>query len=252
MLRHCATTLRQGEEVRFPHSVSELMDEKRRPDVLEQQAVLLGRPESVVVGTLFAKRYSVFCMGLLAAASLYDLRLAASPEAVRFSLTPSGTMAYETTLMTSSLLLPVESDEERSEAINEYSAYMQQHVGQLVAAVASHTGASVQIMWSLISHNVQMMYARIEQENAFVQSGRRRELIRLDRAAVFEPKTGNKLAFKLRRFEHAMLQRIEPVLVRRYCCLAYKANRRGQSEGYCSTCPKISDEERVRMLAGKP
>lgn len=243
---HSRTALREETESPYPFSVSELLETEACKAILEQQASQLGEPESAVVGTLFAKRYSVFCMGLFGAISLFNLQLSSSPETVRFRMTTAAAMEYETLMMTPAIL-PSAHMNERKASVTAYSAVLQQHLEPVFQSVAAHTGANVQVMWSLVSHNVQTMYARIERDPLVWQTAERLRLIRMDRDTIFAPKAGNRLALKLRSFQHASLQQA-PFLLRKHCCLAYKLTAHGRPEGYCETCPKLSSEERLLML----
>lgn len=246
---HSRTTLRGETESPYPFSVSELLDAKAREAILGLQAYQLGEPESAVVGTLFAKRYSVFCMGLLSAFSLFDLRLSSSPDVVRFRMTTAAAMEYETEIMTP-VILPTEHMNERKANVAAYSADLQQHLEPVFQSVAAHTGANVQVMWSLVSHNLQTMYARVEREPLIWQTDERLRLIRMDRDTIFAPQAGNRLALKFRCFQHVSLEQV-PFLLRKHCCLAYKLTAHGKSEGYCGTCPKLSLEERLLLCKTK-
>ena len=112
LLKYFVTSLRSTKESSYPYSAADLMEPSTLAPILAQQSALLGNAEKLVVGTLFAKRFSVFIMGLIAAASLHDTLLSAAPNHVRFRLTQGGAMAYETEIADASLL-PASCREER-------------------------------------------------------------------------------------------------------------------------------------------
>lgn len=244
--KHSCISLREIEHKHFPFVVSELLNSNAREHILQLQSLQLGNPEAVVVGTLFAKRYSVFCMGLIGALSLFDLRLAYSSERIRFRIINEGAMHYETELSDQDLLTTVDI-REREAAVSAYAEGLQSHLNKLFHSISAHTGASERVMWSLISNNILNMYDRIENDKAIWQTTDRLELIQHDRAILFAPQSSNKFSLKLRRFDHPAYHG-QPFYLRKYCCLAYKVNQNGIEHEYCNTCPKLSSEERLKQL----
>ncbi|WP_336760879.1 hypothetical protein [Paenibacillus sp. USHLN196] len=71
------TTIRANcDDSKYPFRVKDLLNEEKRNSILREQAMQqglqLGGRGSAAVGTLFAKRYSVFVMSVISAFSLYD------------------------------------------------------------------------------------------------------------------------------------------------------------------------------------
>ncbi|NQX67273.1 hypothetical protein HQN90_14220 [Paenibacillus alba] len=244
--RYFATSIRGSVDDLFPYSAAELLDEASRSPILRQQSAQLGDPECRVVGTLFAKRYSVFVMGLFAAISLFDTPLAASPEIVRFRVTSAGAMAYETEFEDSPRMSTWHHEERRVKLVD-YVLQLQSHLQHIFAAISASTGASIKVMWSLVSHNLRNLYTRLEADESLWRTTERLRLILADRDVLFEPTSGNVFAVKLHLFEHPEWQGA-PLLLRGHCCLAYKIQHGSESHGYCISCPQLRPEERLAML----
>ena len=246
LLKQYCTALRHPEDSPYQFAAWELIDSVARDYIFQIQSVQLGNPEPVVVGTLFAKRYSVLCMGLFGAISLFDLQLASSLEIVRFRMTQVAAMEYQTQLAVP-YLLPVIDMMERAEKVTIYANRLQQHLEQIFHSISIHTGVNVQVMWSLVSNNLQNEYARIENDRSVWRTEERLRLVKADRDTLFEPRIDNKFALNLRRYQHPNVQKA-PFYLRRHCCLAYRVVHNGSTEGYCNTCPKLSSEDRKRQL----
>ncbi|SFE60272.1 Ferric iron reductase protein FhuF, involved in iron transport [Paenibacillus algorifonticola] len=235
------------EEEAYPFAAVELLDHARCSHIMKLQSRQLEDPGDIVVGTLFAKRYSVFFMGLVSAVSLFDCPLETSPASVRFRITNFAAMEYQATFVARPWL-PVLELEQRKVEVNDWTDRLLRHTERILTAVSSHTGVKVNVMWSLISHYVQNSYARLEQNTGVWQTEQRLQLIMADRNNLFEQRKSNPLAVSFREFDHPQYGGA-PFLLRRYCCLAYQLRREGQQvHGYCSTCPKISEEERLDLL----
>lgn len=246
-LRHYfVTSLRNCEESSYSYSAMNLLEETSLAHILNEQSAQLGNPERTVVGTLFAKRYSVFLMGLLAAASLHDTLLSASPNHVRFNSTQGGAMAYETVVI-DGYSLPTFPTLERELQFSEYVQLLQTHTRPLFQAVALHTGTNIKVMWSLVSHNLQQLYIRLASDQKHWRTHNRLELIRRDLALLIEPFPGNLLAVKLRMFQHPDWHGPQ-FYVRSYCCLAYQIDTGTAARDYCTTCPKLDPKERIHLL----
>ncbi|WP_341277913.1 (2Fe-2S)-binding protein [Paenibacillus sp. FSL H8-0537] len=235
------------EKEAYPFSAVELLDPTRCSHIMRLQSRQLEDPGDIVVGTLFAKRYAVFFMGLVSAVSLFDCRLAIAPESVRFRITSLAAMEYQVRTAAHPSLTIFELEQRKVEVEN-WTDRLLQHTEMILAAVSSHTGAKVNMMWSLISNYVQNSYVRLEQNVDVWRTEQRWQLILADRSILLEQRKGNPLAVSFREFHHPQFEGA-PIVLRRYCCLAYRLRREGQQvHGYCSTCPKISDEERLDLL----
>ncbi|MZQ80885.1 hypothetical protein GQF01_01860 [Paenibacillus sp. 5J-6] len=244
--KYFVTSLRSTKKSSYPYSAADLMEPSTLAPILAQQSALLGNAEKLVVGTLFAKRFSVFIMGLIAAASLHDTLLSAAPNHIRFRLTQGGAMAYETEIADASLL-PALCTEERVLLFQDYVMRLQNHVEALFQAVALHTSTNIKVMWTLVSHNLQQLYVRLEADQEQWRTSERLELIRRDRAVLFEPLDGNRLGVQLRIFEHPDWHGPRFYL-RRHCCLAYQIDHGTVAPDYCTTCPKLTAEDRLQLL----
>lgn len=240
-------SIRELEAEAYPFAAAELLDPARCSQIMRLQSRQLGDPGGIVVGTLFAKRYAVLFMGLLSAVSLFDCLLEISPASVRFRITDLAAMEYQATLAARPWPTVIEL-EQRKVAVENWTGRLLQHTEKILAAVSSHTGAKVNVMWSLISHYVQKSYARLEHSTGVWQTQQRGQLIMADRDVLFQKRQGNPLDVLFKEFQHRQYGGTL-VLLRRYCCLAYRLRREGQQvHGYCSTCPKISVEERLDLL----
>lgn len=230
----------------FPYAAKDLLDPAILYEVLARQSRQLGDVSSDVTGTLFAKRYSVLIAGMFAAYTLYDFPLSTDLSDIRIRLQRGGTMAY-LVRRDPGLANSADATGSRggrlpsSEARSDFSAYAQridEHFRTLFDAVSSITHANKKVLRSLVLHQVHMLYARLRAEAAqpgFQPLGRT-SIIAADYLALNRPESA---AF------HASFRQAEesspnhPLLLRRYCCQAYRTSSGGKSHGYCESCPKI-------------
>lgn len=240
-------SFRESEDEPYPFAAADLLDLSTGASIINLQAAQLGNPDQRVVGTLFAKRYSVLFMGLISAISLFDFRLASAPSDVRFRMTNQASMEYQTKLELPSIVSQLDS-KERSVIVAEYFYLVLQHTENIFDAVSALTGSSVKVMWSLISHNLQNFYARMESNRSIWGTKERLQLIMADWDILMAPRCGNPLTAKFRSFPHP-LHPESAYYLRRYCCLAYQLKNTGTKSGYCGTCPKLSFEERLEILS---
>lgn len=244
--KYFVTSLRNGNESSYLYSAADLLEESSLAPILSQQSALLGNAEKIVIGTLFAKRYSVFIMGLFASASLHDTLLSAAPHHVRFSVTQGGAMAYETVIEDHSLL-PALSTQVRELHFKDYVQRVQNHIEPLFQAIALYTRTNIKVMWALVSHNLQQLYIRLEADQKQWRTTERLAILQRDRTVLFTPINGNRFAVKHRVFEHPDWHGPRFYL-RKYCCLAYQINSGTEAHDYCMTCPKLNPEERMHLL----
>ncbi|WP_440118551.1 hypothetical protein [Paenibacillus sp. QZ-Y1] len=245
------TTIRATcDDPKYPFRVKDLLDEEKRDSILREQALQqglqLGGKESVAVGTLFAKRYSVLVMAVISAASLYDTPLSIADDALRFELNGSGGMRYETQLE-SALLPGSENPVQRRSEISILRDRLQLHLQRIFQSVAVATGASPKVMWTLVAHNVQQLYVRMINDRKIWKTDLRLAQIQEDQSVWLELQQDNSFALKLKSFEHSKWQG-PPLLIRRYCCLAYQVGSGSHAHGYCNSCPKLDSESRLRNL----
>lgn len=254
----------RGDDKTFKYAfgVKDLLHEQKRDLILREQAIQqglkLGGEGSVAVGTLFAKRYSVWVMAVISACSLYDTLLNIEDDVVRFELNGTGGMRYETRLErsldngsglgiggnvapTSKVLA------QRRTEISMLRDSLQLHVGRIFQSVAAATGASTRVMHALVAHNVQQLLARLIEDHAIWKTDKRLELIKNDTQVWLDESMNNTFSTRFQRFEHPEWQG-PSLLIRRYCCLAYQVGSGSSAHGYCNTCPKLDSESRQRML----
>lgn len=244
--QHFTVTVTENRSISFPYSTEDLLDEAKLPLILRQQSYQLGEPSGLVVGTLFAKRYSVLIMGLVASISLFDKPMSLLPGALRFRSTDGGAMRYEAE-MAASGMFPVNDKKARQACLAEYVEHLLEHLRQVFQAVSSYTGAKEKVMWSLVSHNLHNLYGRLHTDIGLWDSENRGRVIGQDYIILLQPEKPDELSMNFLRYEHPKLQG-RPFYLRRHCCLAYRTRIGPDAEEYCSTCPKLSPEERWRIL----
>ncbi|APO44961.1 hypothetical protein BS614_13705 [Paenibacillus xylanexedens] len=239
------------DDSKYPFHVKDLLNEEKRNLILREQAVQqglqLGGKGSVAVGTLFAKRYSVFVMSVISAFSLYDTILSIADDDVRFELNGAGGMRYETRLKRT-LLEGGDPVQRRSES-GLLKKRVLLHLEPVLRAVAVSTGASDKVMWSLVVHNVQQLYVRMINDQSIWKTDERLAKIQADQSLWLDRQNDNACTFasELQCFEHSGWQG-PPFLIRRYCCLAYQVGSGNHAHAYCNSCPKLDSESRLRKL----
>lgn len=241
--RYFAITLHSGAvpDPSFSYTADDLITERTLIDILEQQAVALGQPGLPVTGTLFAKRYSVWVRGALAAWSLFDVPLSLEHGNVGITLADRGIMYYTAYPASSERLESEVMD--RAVLTRQYVMRLREHLFPVLQAVSSYTGANQKVMWSLIGHNVYSLYASFASNSEFRLGQERLAIVQEDwrtlaSAAFLE-------SARYTRFEHPRWQG-PPVYLRNHCCLAHKL----ESHGYCDSCPKLTNEERLTIING--
>ncbi|GGF86671.1 hypothetical protein GCM10010912_34930 [Paenibacillus albidus] len=244
--QHFAVTVTENRSISFPYSTEDLLDEAKLPLIIREQSIQLGEPEGLVVGTLFAKRYSVLIMGLVASISLFDTPMSLLPGTLRFRPTDGGAMQYEAEMAASGKFL-VNDTGARQACLAKYLEHLLEHLRQVFLAVSSYTGAKEKVMWSLVSHNLRNLYGRLHTDSGLWDSEDRGRIISQDYNTLFQPEKPDELSMRFLRYEHPKLQG-RPFYLRTYCCLAYRIRIGPDAEEYCSTCPKLSPEERWRLL----
>ncbi|WP_405107634.1 hypothetical protein MHH28_27615 [Paenibacillus sp. FSL K6-1217] len=246
MQQHFAVTVTENRSSSFPYSTDNLLDEAKLPLIIGQQSVQLGEPGGIVVGTLFAKRYSVLIMGLAASITLFDTPLSLQPGALRFRLTDAGMMHYEAETAATDKL-PGNNPEVRQACLSNYLEHLLAHLRQVFQAVSGYTGAKEKVMWSLVAHNLHDLYGRLDTDRELWDSEDRGRIIGQDYNTLLQPGKPGELSMRFRKVEHPKLQG-RPFYLRKHCCLAYRIRIGPDAEEYCSTCPKLSPEERWRIL----
>lgn len=248
------TTIRANcDDSKYPFRVKDLLNEEKRNSILREQAMQqglqLGGRGSAAVGTLFAKRYSVFVMSVISAFSLYDTILSIADDDVRFELNGAGGMRYATRLERTSL--EAEDPVQRRSESGLLKQRVLLHLELVLRAVAVGTGASDKVMWSLVAHNVQQLYARMIHDQSIWKTDERLAKIQADQSLWLDRQNDNActctFANELQQFEHSGWQGA-PFLIRRYCCLAYQVGSGSHEHAYCNSCPKLDSESRLHKL----
>ncbi|TDQ40759.1 hypothetical protein [Aureibacillus halotolerans] len=230
---------KEGISLRPSYRVSDLLDSVTLRTLIELQRIELGDPDDVVIGTMFAKRYSVYMMAGAAAFSLYDTPLSLRHDNVAIYPSSGATMHYETELADVSGTTLQDAD--RRESFPAYITQMEEHLAPLFAVVSAETGAHSTVLWSLVAHNIQSMYLRLTDPAQTSLSEKRRQQIVADQSDLLDSRDQTKLGIKLRRF---VPQEGHAMLLRKHCCLAFKTRQSGIGHGYCSTCPRQSKRSR--------
>lgn len=243
---HCAVTVADNRNPSFPYSTEDLLDAASLSLIIRQQSVQLGEPPGYVVGTLFAKRYSVLIMGLVASISLFDTPLSLRSGALRFRLTDAGTMRYEAEKAASGEF-PVNDMTARQARLAGYQELLLEHLRQVFGAVSGYTGAKEKAMWSLVAHNLHSLYGRLHSHSELWDSEKRGLIISQDYNTLLQPEKPDELSMRFRRYEHPQGQS-PPFYLRTHCCLAYRIKTGPEAGEYCSTCPRLSPEERRLTL----
>lgn len=102
-------------------------------------------------------------------------------------------------------------------------------------------------MWSLIAHNLHNVYERLHTDKGLWDSEDRGRIISQDYTTLLQPEKPDELSMRFRRYEHPKLCG-HSLYLRRHCCLAYRIKIGPDAGEYCSTCPKLSPEERYNIL----
>ncbi len=254
--RFCVSTW-QMEEGRstsedYPHSAEDFLIPARLNHILAIQTEQLLGAEPLIVGTMFAKRYSVLVMGLLYAASVYDILLPAAPQDAHFRMTHEAEMVYRLSPAEVMNALPLEDKGARASELFAYaSRLLAEHIAPVFIAVANSTGAPPAGMWSLLSINIQNLYLSLLLEEGPADARLREGLLRADLQTLLSPELARghgakagPLAIRGKLFSHPAYTGHD-FYVRKHCCLAY---RLADEHGYCTTCPKATIAQRIDKL----
>jgi ferric iron reductase protein FhuF len=224
----------------FSYTAEDLITESSLAHIVEQQAAALGQPGLHVTGTLFAKRYSVWVRGALAAWSLFDSPLDLDHSRVGLALADRGIMHYS-----AKPAFPEQTEDgerERKASTQQYMRSLEKHLIPVVRAVSLYTGANEKVVWSIIGHNVFSLYASLDSLSEFRLSPERLAIAQEDWITLASSAAFLKSA-RYPLFQHPRWQG-PPVYVRKHCCLAHKLD----SHGYCDSCPKLTNEERLNLF----
>jgi ferric iron reductase protein FhuF len=160
--------------------------------------------------------------------------------------------------MTAAPRLPAEPDARREALRRHLAGLFHDHVAPVWDRLSAETGADRRSMWSLLATNIATLFLWGGQEPYVSRLGITPELkerMNMDEALVFAhgdegPFPGwsrNPLAQPTRLFTPPA-ELGPPLYLRTKCCLRYRLYADGEPVPYCSTCPKISDDERLRLM----
>ncbi|PZT52786.1 (2Fe-2S)-binding protein [Paenibacillus silvae] len=254
-----ATRVRRLDELPgYSFCSKDLLHEGTREAILHEQATQqgleLGGAGSTAVGTLFAKRYSVMIMAVISAFTMYDALLHIEEGGVRIELNGAGGMWYETWL---ERYVGVDAGANkaadfvhREKEVRLLRERLHLHLHRVFQSVADATGASVKVMNSLVAHNVQQLAAHILHDPSIYRNEQRLVLVKHDMNIWLEQQKENIFGSTFQCFEH-FNGNDAPLLIRRYCCLAYKIGDGHHAHSYCNSCPKLDSESRLRQWINK-
>jgi ferric iron reductase protein FhuF len=155
--------------------------------------------------------------------------------------------------------LPAATSAARRESLQRHlERLFEDHVTPVWDQLAAHTGADHRSMWSLLSTNIATLFLWGRREPYISRFGITAELqerMQEDEALVFSHgdvgpfplRSRNPLVQPTRLFTPPV-ELGPPLYLRTKCCLRYRLHADGERVPYCSTCPKISDHERLRLL----
>jgi ferric iron reductase protein FhuF len=213
-----------------------------------------------VSGVMTAKLYGTLAVATIFAAALFDRALPTDRSAVY--LLPGGDHGFRFLMpneaMDAAARFPEETGARRRALQRHLAGLFEGHLAPVWDRLAMDTGADHRSMWSLLSTNIATLFLWGRREPYVSRLGITAELrarMDQDEALVFAhgedgPFPGwsrNPLVQPTRLFTPPA-ELGPPIFLRTKCCLRYRLRADGEHVPYCSTCPKISDEQRVRLM----
>ncbi|MFK3939229.1 (2Fe-2S)-binding protein [Alkalihalobacillus sp. NPDC078783] len=231
----------RNSEIEYPFTLSNYFDSAKRKEILDIQSTLLDTPPAIVVGSLFAKRFSVFVTAAMITVSLYDLKLPLAPSSTHFNIIRQAQFTYR---MNESDVksLTYKSLSERDRLVDSFLQDFIVQVEQIIKAVSSHTGCKPTIMWSLIWHNVLNYYLNVKTRYSNELSCDKLNVLLQDEKRLHDS------LFIPNQYKRLTLYKYsdkETFYLRKHCCLAFKLST---GHGYCTTCPKLTESERDKLV----
>ncbi|MDQ0208732.1 (2Fe-2S)-binding protein [Alkalicoccobacillus murimartini] len=225
----------------YPFVFSDLLNESKQDQILTNHATELDHPPLAIVGSLFAKRFSVYCMAALSSVSLFDKQLPVSPDKIHFSIIQQAQMVYQIDRH-DIVSVDYSTSSNRKKSVNRYINQLYELLTTIIKSVSSYTGIHPNTMWSLISHNLHNLYLRLKERCVDTVFDKRLPYILEDRALLNEQNPDN-----FTYYCHPE-QTEQYFYLRKHCCLAFKLN---SNHGYCLTCPRISNSVRDATITKK-
>lgn len=256
-----------AEHLRHEEGVRELLS-KQPPDMVHEE-------QESVSGVMAAKVYGSFPVGVVFAASVFDLALPTdlSTVGVRFGAGHGLRFVLPRSELDAAPLLATRGSESTVDegrtgheaqaggapAFGDHMASLfEEHVQPVFEAIHLTTGADLRSMWSLLATNIKTMFLRVQMEpyrTHLELSQSRLEQLERDEAYIFAH--GNAGPFS-RRERNPLVQPTrrftpppelgEAMYLRTKCCLRYRIRVNGEHVPYCASCPKITDRERLEVL----
>lgn len=196
-------------------------------------------PDLKVTASLFIKRYCAY-IGILEGMSRRNIGLSLSLSDLSF-------VCSETTVAVYTPVFPVKEcpREERGIWRERFlTGLFRDHVAIMIDALARETKLSASIMWGHVAFYVHVMYRKWIQEE-------KNEAVRERLVADFQyllaapPELfGSQINNPLQMSFCKMKTADKEILLRRTCCLNYKAG----TKGACYTCPRLTEQERIQQL----
>ena len=243
--QYCVS-LSNNQVISDTYVMADLLDDQKKVQIMNRHANVLDDPPLAVVGSLFAKRFSVYCMAALSSISLFDKQLPFSPDQIQFSIKKQAQMMYQINRNTI-LTVTYQNASERQQRIKDYIDHIQKQLVIIIESVSSYTRIHPTVMWSLISHNLHNLYLRLNEKCMNTVFEQRLPYILQDRALLTDLIPTKRLTERFKYYCHPE-QTDTFFYVRKHCCLAFKLNN---SHGYCLTCPRISDLDRNELISKK-
>ena len=228
--------------------------------IAAQPPEMADQSQPNVSGVMTGKLYSAFPVAVVFAAALFDRALPVDRNTVRIQ--PGGSHGFRFWIPEEALVAAPQlaaDPAQRSELLRDLlEELFERHVAAVWKGLAEHTGADLRSLWSLLSTNLATMFLRSEQEPYRSSLGiteNRREQLRTDEELLFAqgaqgpfPQRSRNPLRQATRLFTPPAEVGPPIYLRTKCCLRYRIRVGGEAVPYCSTCPKISDNERLRLM----
>ncbi|MFX3624722.1 MAG: hypothetical protein ACE3JP_11895 [Ectobacillus sp.] len=208
---------------------------------LQEIGRMFQAPDAKVAASLFVKRYCAY-IAVLEAMSRRNMKVELPLQSISFICTETQVAIY-------TLAPSVEECMNANRTLwrdRVIARIFREHVGVIIDALAKETRLASSIMWSHVAFYVHVMYRKWIQE-ALSESERERLIEDFHYlceapAHLFGRDEGNPFQVSFCKVQHPAQG--EEVLLRRTCCLNYKAG----TKGACYTCPRLTETERIRKM----
>ena len=236
-----------------PDGIRELL-RRQPPDMVHKE-------QESVSGVMAAKLYGGFPVGVIFAASVFDIALPTDLSKIKVQL--GGDHGFRFQLPVSAVHGAPHLETAREDRFAAHlAALFQDHVAPIFEALHATSNADRRSMWSLLSTNIKTLYlrGRMEPYRTRLQlTDHRLAQLKTDEDRIFTHGSAGPFP-NWRRNPLVQPTRLftpppglgEPTYLRTKCCLRYRIRVNGEHVPYCVNCPKISDQERLRILKTRP